>query len=136
MKVVVDTNILFSALLKNGNRFADSLQLSEEIDFFIPKYAIVELFKYKDKIVKHSQIPEEKILEALYTLLKSIHFFDEELISVESLREAYGLCKDIDEKDMIFVALAIELNAKLWTGDKKLILGLQQRRFDAFFDPF
>ena len=41
MKVVVDTNILFSALLKEGHHFADTVQLSEESEFFIPKYAIV-----------------------------------------------------------------------------------------------
>ena len=27
--------------------------------------------------------------------------------------------KEVDEKDTPFLALAIELNAKIWTGDKK-----------------
>jgi len=133
MKVVVDTNILFSALLKEGHHFADTLQLSEEIEFFIPKYAIVEIFKYKDKIVKYSKLPEAKILEALHTLLKSLHVFDEELITAKSLRDAYERCKDIDEKDMIFVALALELDAKFWTGDQKLVKGLNEKGVNNFF---
>lgn len=136
MKIVVDTNVLFSALLKEGNRFADTLQLSENTEFFIPKYAIVELFKYKEKIVKHSLISEEKILEVFYMLLKSVHVFDEELISVDSLSQAFYYCADVDEKDIIFLALAIELNAHIWTGDKKLTEGIQKKGFNNFFQPF
>jgi len=34
------------------------------------------------------------------------------------------LTTDIDEDDTPFIALAVELNAKLWTGDKVLVKGL------------
>ena len=33
----------------------------------------------------------------------------------------------MDEDDTPFVALSIELNSKLWTGDKKLAIGLQNK---------
>jgi hypothetical protein len=32
------------------------------------------------------------------------------------------------------VALTLELDGLLWTGDKKLITGLRERGFDKFFD--
>ena len=46
---------------------------------------------------------------------------------------AYNLCKTVDLKDTPFVALAIELNAMLWTGDKKLIEGLSKLDFQNFY---
>jgi len=36
---------------------------------------------------------------------------------------------DIDINDTIFVALAKNLKAKIWTGDKALIAGLKNKRF-------
>ena len=36
---------------------------------------------------------------------------------------------DIDINDTIFVALAKNLKAKIWTGDKVLIAGLKNKRF-------
>jgi predicted nucleic acid-binding protein len=40
------------------------------------------------------------------------------------------LTKDIDEDDTPFIALGIELNAKLWTGDKVLSKGLAKKGVD------
>lgn len=51
-----------------------------------------------------------------------------ELISEDTWSEAYELIKDIDEKDVPFIALSLEMNAKLWTGDKKLIAGLKTKK--------
>ncbi|MBV6428517.1 MAG: hypothetical protein KIPDCIKN_03052 [Haliscomenobacter sp.] len=134
MNVVVDTNILFSALLKESNRFADALLLAEQVTFFAPKFVIVELFKYKEKISELSKMPDSVVFEALYKLLKPIHFFDESLLSPSNLSRAYALCAGIDEKDTPFVALTLELDGQLWTGDKKLKQGLLQRGFDRFFE--
>jgi predicted nucleic acid-binding protein len=36
------------------------------------------------------------------------------------------MVKDVDLKDLIFVALCLEKNCVLWTGDKKLIKGLER----------
>lgn len=49
-----------------------------------------------------------------------IHFVNEELIGVEHIITAYHLCKDVDEKDTPFVALAFEMNDELWTRDEEL----------------
>ena len=71
MKVVVDTNIIFSALLKEDNRYASALIKNEGAhDFYAVYFTIVELFKHKEKIKKFSKLSEEDILEALYDLRK------------------------------------------------------------------
>lgn len=67
--------------------------------------------------------------------MKKVEFYNEDSISDESLREAYALCHDIDEKDLLFVALTIELNGLLWTGGKELLKGLKSKRFEQIFIP-
>lgn len=52
------------------------------------------------------------------------------MIAPNTLKKAYRLVKDVDEKDIIYVALTIEMNGLLWTGDKKLIKGLQKKGFN------
>lgn len=133
MKVIVDTNIIYSALLKSDSWFAETLFLSDST-YYLPRFAVVELFKHKEKILSASRLTEEELLETLHLLLKQIQFIDEEVISTGRLIEAYHLCKDIDPKDMMFVALALELDAVLWTQDKELIQGLQSKGFDQFFE--
>ncbi|WP_322744651.1 PIN domain-containing protein [Cuspidothrix issatschenkoi] len=44
-------------------------------------------------------------------------------------------CKDIDESDTPHVALTLQLEGLLWTGDKKLKEGLIIKGFDKFFEP-
>jgi len=132
--VIVDTNILFSTLLGKNKAFRDALLTEKEITFYSCKFAIVELFKYKEKIQKYSLLEEDAILELLYNILKKIKLIDEESLTDESLQKAFDLCKDIDEKDIPFVAVTIELNGLLWTKDKKLKEGLISQGFNSFFE--
>lgn len=129
MKIIVDSNIIFSSLLNQHSSISDML-FRKEFDFVMPKYAYIELFKYKEKIIRFSGHNEEEILEILYKLLKNINIFDENMIAPKTLKKAYRLVKDIDEKDIIYIALTIEMDGLLWTGDKKLIKGLQKKGFN------
>ena len=119
MKLVVDTNVIFSALLKSGSKELYILKKSN-FQFFIPKVVFIELFKYKEKILRYSNLTEDEILELLYVILGSIKVVDEMQIPYEFRKLSYELTKDVDVKDAIFVASALALNAKIWTGDKKL----------------
>ena len=133
MKVIVDTNIMFSILLKDKSKERDVLFLSEDLEFFSCRFAIVELFKHKEKISKFSKLTEDEILTSLYRLLKIINFYNEDLISREVFKKAYELCSGIDEKDTLFVALTLEINGYLWTGDKKLKEELISKGFYKFW---
>ena len=100
-----------------------------EIEKFSCYYLYIEIFDKKEKIIKYSKLPEKEVLELLYLVLKNIQFINENQISKSSWREAKELTKDIDVKDISFVALTIEIGAKLWTGDKKLYKGLRKKGF-------
>lgn len=48
--------------------------------------------------------------------------------------EARRLCRDTDEKDIAFIALALHRKCRLWSSDGELRDGLRARGFDAFFE--
>jgi predicted nucleic acid-binding protein len=133
-KIIVDTNIIFSALLKRQSVFT-ALLLESEHKFYVPELVIIELFKHKDKILKLSQIPEEDLLRFYHVILRRINIYKEDLIQIDNLKQAYNLCFDIDVNDTIYIALTLELRGKLWTGDKKLKTGLINKNFTLFFEP-
>ena len=87
MILVVDSNIVFSALLNPSS----------------------EVSMVKDIIYN------------------SIEFISEDLISRTNWEKAFELTKPVDEKDTPFIALALELNTKLWSGDKKLSAGIKYK---------
>jgi len=131
--VIVDTNILISALLKEDNSFL-RLILAGDYRCFICELTVVELFKHKEKIVKASHLPEDEILKYYYNIVKRLNLFKEELIDNVNWKKAYDLCKDIDENDTPIVALTLELGGKLLTGDKKLKEHLKLKGFEMFFE--
>lgn len=135
MKVIVDTNIVFSALLSGDNTFRNELIFNEEAEFHTCRFLIVEIFKNKEKIVKSSKLKEEELLEAFHEILKTIEFYSEGLIDEKNWKEAYELCKDIDLKDIAFVALALEIDGLLWSGDEILKDNLRNKGFKRFFAP-
>jgi len=132
--VVVDTNILFSALLKSKSIFSEHL-LTADVRFFVCELAVVELFKHKNRIVQYSALPEEEILQAYHLLLRRVSLYKEDLIEPQHWKEAYALCKIVDENDTPHVALTLELDGLLWTSDRRLIRGLESGGSDRFFRP-
>ena len=132
MNVVIDTNILFSALLKTPNKFAETIFLSEDT-FYAPKQVIAELFKHQKKIVRTSRLNEDAVFDLLFLLTKRVIIKDEKEISNSALQKAHTLCKNVDLMDMMIVALALDLKAQLWTGDKVLIKGLLSKGFNEFY---
>jgi predicted nucleic acid-binding protein len=54
---------------------------------------------------------------------------------VQNRQKAFDLCRSVDVKDTIFVALTLELDAVLWTGDKKLKQSLLEKGFTRLFTP-
>jgi predicted nucleic acid-binding protein len=125
MNLVVDTNIVFSALLNPTSVIGEMLMnVQDEITFYAPELLKEEVEHYSDKISQYSKLDTEAIKVIKSLVFNTIHFISEDLISEHSWHSAIELVKDIDEFDAPFVALSIELSARLWSGDKKLTKGL------------
>lgn len=132
-KVIIDHNILFAAIHTKSSYTRQKL-LNSPFVFYTPNYLIVELFKHRQRIVEKSKATEEDVLSYLNQVIQKVHFFNEELISLENFFTAYHLCKGVDENDTAYIALTLELDGELWTRDEELKTGLRLRGFDQFFD--
>ncbi len=121
MKVVIDTSVIMSALMSSQGRVADVL-MNPMNDF--EKYSCyfmqVEIFKHKQRILRYSKLEESELLEVVYLTLKKLSLVNENQISSENWQIADELTKDVDSKDIAFVALSLQLDAVLWTLDRKL----------------
>ena len=129
MKVVVDTNIVFSAILNTTGKIGDLLFNSgESFVFYTCEYLKTELIRHKGKLLKATKKMTEDQLETTISLvLNQIRFINESLIAKTTWLEAEKLVADVDIDDVEFVALTQQLNAVLWTGDKPLYVGLRAK---------
>lgn len=131
MKIVVDTNIIFSAILNPNGTLGDILLNSfGKFDFFSPTFVLQELNNHKEKMLKISGYSESDLNFLQRNLFKKIDLIDIESVQTSTWHEAIQLVENIDEFDAPFIALALELKCALWTGDKKLIKGLNQKNVD------
>ena len=130
MKIILDSNILFSALLKPDGRIAEIiLNPVFPLEKLACHFVYVEIFKHKEKLLKISKIEERDFLEILYGIVRKVTFISEDLIPPDVFDHARELVADIDPKDVAFVALSLYLDVRIWSGDKPLIRGLRAKGF-------
>lgn len=134
MRVVVDTNIVFSAILNSNGLIGELLFNSEDqFEFYSTEFILDELAKYKTKLQSLTKMSEEKINVSIHQVLKNIDLISSEAISKADWNRAYELASDVDENDTPFLAIAIGIDAIIWTGDKKLITGLRAKDFHDIY---
>ena len=131
IKVVVDTNIIISAIIKS-KKIKYLILNEEKLELYSPATVYYEIIKNCEDILKYTTLSEREIWYILTTKIpKRIKIIDE-TIYLEYLKEAYQIAKQFDEKDTPFIALALKLNIPIWTGDIKMIkYGLVTEKFIA-----
>lgn len=112
MKFVVDTNILLSALLKNG--LSREILTNFNFRFFTPSFALSEITKYKEYVCKKSSLTEKQFNSTLRKIFEYIIIIPlDEYVSC--INEAKTLIKDAS--DAPFLACAISLDSARWSND-------------------
>lgn len=130
MKIIVDTNIVFSAILNSNSRIGKILLNSNEhFQFYTCEYLRTEILRHRNKILKLTKLTEDELVELEELITHKITFINERLLPQELLLKTEILLKSIDPNDTPFVALAKHLEGKLWTGDMQLYNGLKAKRF-------
>jgi len=130
VKLVVDTNIVFSGILNSSSQIGKILIGSRnEHQLYSCYYLKEELEIHRDKLERLTGLSKEEVIDLQEVACSNITFISEENISSNSFLKAEELLSKSDQKDILFVALAIELDATLWTGDKKLMNALQKGQF-------
>lgn len=116
MILVLDTNILISALIKNSISRKLIIELDEELLY--PEAGVREIQKYKDLIIEKSGLNENEFNSIFNLLLEYIELVPNNLLETH-LKEAKDIMLKIDEKDVIFVATALAFkDAIIWSDDK------------------
>lgn len=135
MKIIVDTNIIFSAILNSNGTIGNILFNSNDfLEFHSCNYMRFEIDKHWKKLIKISKLSEAELKESHYNVLSKIQFINEELIPSKIWLQAETLIDDIDIDDVDFVALTKYLKGYLWTGDKELYVGLKSKNFKRIYN--
>jgi predicted nucleic acid-binding protein len=130
MRIIVDANIIFSAILNTDGKIGDVLLNSHNIyEFIAPRFLKDEIRKYQKKILLISGYSNSELLEVEDKVYKPISFISEVHIPLSIRVSSEHLVKDIDPKDVAYVAFAKYFRCKLWSGDKALRNGLVKKGF-------
>ena len=96
MKLIIDTNILISSLLKDST--TREILLNESLNFYLPEIVLSEVNKYLPYIIQKSELSEEEIKKLLNTILENLI-----LVPIEEyekkMNEGMKIIGNIDEKD-------------------------------------
>lgn len=118
MKIVIDSNILFSALIKDS--ITRRMILDYEGLFLFPEYIFEEMKKHKADLIKKSNMTQEDLQKLMALLLLKVTVIPNEVLQ-NYKKEAYQIIKDIDPDDVTFIACALAYpNSVIWSDDKKL----------------
>ena len=132
MKVVVDSNIMISALINtNGNEFAILANRNNRLKFFSSKLIIEETAKKFKQISSLTRNSEIEIQTQFYNMIDTFRLIEEKKINDETLLKASALISGLDRNDYLFLAVTIYCNSLLWTGDLKLFRGLRRKGFNS-----
>ncbi len=132
MKIVVDTNIIFSGLLNTNSVIGELLiNSNNSLEFYSCSYMRYEIQKHWEKLKKISKLSDQQLTDAQFHLFERLKFVNEGLIPGKIWEKALSLTRDIDVDNTDFVALTLFLKGSLWTGDKELYNGLKKKKFKA-----
>ena len=115
MKLVIDANLLFAALIKE--RSTAELLISDKLQLFAPEFLFTEFVKYKEIILKKTHRSLEEFDQFFDILKEQITVIPKNEI-IPFMDKAEKISPD--PKDIVYLALAFALKAYLWSNDKKL----------------
>lgn len=115
MILIVDANILFAALIKNS--VTAELIFNADFQLYTCEFIIEEFFKYEKEIMKKTHRTREQFVTIMHQLKEIITVIPKEEYSKFIIKaEKFSP----DQKDTMYFALAMKLNAAVWSNDDRL----------------
>ena len=116
MKIVVDVNVVLSALIRNSS--TRKLIFETKHELYFPEHSLHKLRKYQNHVIGKAGLNERD-----YARLLAILFRNLKVIQTEEIKENWGKAKEImehiDKEDVVFIAAALSLdNSAIWSEDK------------------
>jgi len=118
MRIIVDTNVILSALIKEGTTRA--ILTNPLIEFYTIEFAIKEIRKYKSLVIEKSGLSDEEFEIMLSLVMSNVKVVEKRQIE-EKINESKELIEKVDPKDVPILACALTIpNDGLWSEDKHL----------------
>src|SRR3989344_6032934 len=104
MKIIVDVNVILSALIRDST--TRKIILNSQFEFYFPEPSLEKIRKYKEYILEKSGLTEEEFKDLMAILFKYIR-----IVPVEEIEKNWGEAKKImehiDTEDVVFIATAL-----------------------------
>ncbi|MEK6933567.1 MAG: PIN domain-containing protein [Nanoarchaeota archaeon] len=115
MKIVLDNNVLFS--LMNPSSISSYLFSSIKTEFFSPEFVKLEFEKHREECLAKSRLSEQEFKMRLLEVEEKIIFL--KFSQYENfIMETLQVLEDLNDAD--FLALALSINASIWSNDPHL----------------
>ena len=92
MRVVVDSNIIFSALISGKEAYLDIFKRN---GVYIPDIVFSELDRYELRLIQKTKLKQTKFKNFVRMLFEEVIVIPKFAISEENWQKAYKICKDM-----------------------------------------
>lgn len=118
MRIVIDSNVLFSALIRNSK--TRKLILEYEGFFLFPEYIFTEMQNHKQELLDKSGMNKTDFDKLLFLILRRVIIVSNKALK-SFKKESINIMKNIDIDDAVFIACALAYEDSIvWSDDKAL----------------
>jgi len=114
MRLVVDSNILFAALIRDS--VVRHLFLHIEAELFLLKVNFEEIDEHKKELIRKSRCGEESFSILFESLSSKCRILEDDII-LGKMGEAEKVMDRVDPDDTPFIAAALAIDADIWSDD-------------------
>jgi predicted nucleic acid-binding protein len=130
MKIIVDSNVVVSAILNKHSRIGELLIFGRrQFEFFAPTLVKSEIEQHQIRLMKISKLSADEFESVREELFECLTFIPEEEIPYAYWQYSLPIVREVDMDDIAFVALTAYLGGQLWTGDKRLLEAMEQKGY-------
>ena len=116
MRIIVDVNIVLSALIRKGNK--RDIIVKSGFDFYFPEIALLKIRKYREYALEKSGLLEGEFDQLLAVLFKYLKILPTESVRAH-WKEALEIMGKVDTEDVVFIAAALSLpRSCVWSEDR------------------
>ena len=129
MRIIVDTNIVFSAILNTNSRIAKILLHSiRHFHFYSCDYLRIEINQHRNKLLKLTKLSVNDLTELENIVPHNITFIDEHLLPQNLFKKIEIFLKSIDLENTSFIALTKHLKENF----RQTIISLYRAKSKTF----
>lgn len=132
---VLDANVIMSIVISGK---AQHRLLLSNLNCLTIDFVFNEIAKHKIVIQEKAKRSDEGLRQFIFTVFSTLTVVPSMAISDGDWHDAVELCRNVDPKDVAYVALSLSTGFPLVTRDKPLHAGLRKKGFRSvlLFDEF